>query len=126
MAAPVPDTAQASTAPATIRVFVRMTIDLSCSRAGQYTPGSAWVSSQLFLRRRRLRRLLAQFAVHQLFDELDALELHQLRVRLDAAIQRHGDLPRPRESVRIFDRRLVPDVIGAAHRVTLGHFQLVA
>src|SRR5690349_11071650 len=38
----------------------------------------------------------AQRSVHQLFDELHALVLEQLLVRLDAAVERHADRPRAR------------------------------
>src|SRR5687768_5847523 len=69
---------------------------------------------------------LSILAVHQLFDELDTLELIQPRVRIDVAIQRHPDLPRPAEGLRIFDGRFVPQVIGTLRRVTLDDFQLIA
>src|SRR5204863_469593 len=59
----------------------------------------------------------------QLLDELDALEFHQLRVPLDAAIQREADLPRLRERIGILDRRLVHQVILRDARVTLGDLQ---
>ena len=52
-------------------------------------------------------RLLPQMPVHQLLRELDALVFHQLHVRLTASIERHADLPRPREDFRILDRGLV-------------------
>src|SRR5687767_12291295 len=107
-------------------VFVRMAINLSLSCVPAISLGDAWFSAMGFgdgfsawhslLRR---RRLLAQIAVHQFLHELDALELQQLRVRLDAPIQRHADLPRPRERTRILQRRLVPDVVPAAQRPAL-------
>ena len=46
-------------------------------------------------------RVLAQVAVHQLFDELDALELAEPRVGVHVPIQRHAHRPRPRERLRI-------------------------
>src|ERR1043165_5797670 len=49
-------------------------------------------------------RLLAPLPVHQLLDELDALEVHQLRVLLEAAVERHADLPRLRERPPILHR----------------------
>ena len=56
--------------------------------------------------------VLAQVAVHQLFDELDALELAEPRVLVDVPVERHADRPRPRERLRVVDRRLVLDVVG--------------
>ena len=52
-------------------------------------------------------RVLAPLSVHQLLDELHALELHQLRVSLDPAVERHADLPGLREGLRVLDRGLV-------------------
>ena len=68
--------------------------------------------TDLHVRRGRTRRSprqrgLTPLAVHQLLDELDALEFHQLRVPLDPAIQREADLPRLGERVRILDGRFV-------------------
>ena len=40
--------------------------------------------------------------------------------------ERHRDGPRPREDIRIVDRRLVADRVGIDHRVALGHAQRVA
>src|SRR5580704_1288312 len=65
------------------------------------------------------QRLLAPFAVEQLFHELDAFEIHDLRVLLLAAVERHAHLPGSREDFRILDRRFVPDHIGAGARVAL-------
>src|SRR4029077_15047288 len=53
--------------------------------------------------------LFPQVAVHELLDELVAAELEELHVRLDAPVERHGDPPRPREHVGIFDRHVVLD-----------------
>src|SRR6202140_312483 len=66
-----------------------------------------------------LHRPLAQMAVQHLFGELDALELEQLCVLLDAYVQRHADLPRPRKHLVVLDRGLVIDVVRAGHRETL-------
>src|ERR1700682_3828452 len=66
------------------------------------------------------QRILPPLPVQQFLDELDALELHQTRVPLDAPIQRHADLPRPGEGVWVRDGRLVHQVIWRDTRVTLG------
>src|SRR6266487_2315744 len=71
-------------------------------------------------------RLLAPLSVHQLFDELHALEVHQLRVLLDTTIERHAHLPRAREDLGIVDGRFVHHHIRARARVTLHHVQLLA
>src|ERR1700682_2366918 len=73
-----------------------------------------------------LQPILSPLPVQQFLDELDALELHQTRVPLDAPIQRHGDLPRPSEGIRVRDRRLVHEVIWRDTRVALGDGHLVA
>src|SRR5207244_8782204 len=44
---------------------------------------------------------------HQLLYELDALELHQLRVLLLSAVERHLNLPGACKHLRILDRHLV-------------------
>src|SRR5262245_45212949 len=48
--------------------------------------------------------LLAPLAVHQLFDEFDTLEFHELRILFPPPIQRHAHLPWTRKNVRIVDR----------------------
>src|SRR3954470_8677894 len=81
-----------------------------------------WLSPGLL----RRQRLLAPLAVHQFLDEFDALEVEQLRVLLDAAVERHADLPRPRESLRILDRRFVGNDVRAGAREPLDDVQLIA
>src|SRR5215471_13439599 len=51
-------------------------------------------------------------AVDKIADELLALEVAELHVRLDAAIQRHADRPRAGVDVWILDCRLVRKMIG--------------
>ena len=42
-------------------------------------------------------------AVHEILDKLHALELQQLRILFHVAIERHADLPWPREHLSVFD-----------------------
>ena len=70
--------------------------------------------------------LLPQVPVHQILDELDAPEFQHLRVRLDAPVERHAHLPGPRKHLRILDRDLVVQRLGAARREALHHVQRVA
>src|SRR5205823_2244751 len=65
------------------------------------------------------QRCFAQISVHELLDEFIAAELEELDVRFDTTIERHRDLPRPREHVGVFDRHLVPDDVGRHHGVAL-------
>src|SRR5713226_79968 len=58
-------------------------------------------------------RLLAKRSVHQLFNELHALEFQELRVLFQAAIERHTHLPRSRKYLQIFDSDLVQQGVGA-------------
>ena len=44
----------------------------------------------------------------------------------DVAVERHGDLPRPREDLRVLDRRFVLDVIRLRHGVALGDLERFA
>src|SRR5207244_12802376 len=64
--------------------------------------------------------------VHQFLHELYAFEVEELRVLLDAAIERHADLPRPRERVRILDRGFVRDDVGTRARQAFHDVQLIA
>ena len=68
---------------------------------------------------------LLVFSEDQILHELLALELAKLHVRLDAAVQRHADLPRTRVHVRILDRGLVPEVIGPGPRDAFDDMQAV-
>src|SRR5688572_18046983 len=63
--------------------------------------------------------LLLQVPVEQLFGELHALELEQLHVRLERAVERHAALPRPPERLRVRHRGFVDERVLALQRVTL-------
>src|SRR5204863_6429306 len=60
-----------------------------------------------------------------LFDKLHALVLDELRVFLEAAINRKADLPRPRVELWIFDRRFVADRVWTDQCVALDDVQLL-
>src|SRR5437762_4110344 len=64
-------------------------------------------------------------AVKEIADELFALELAELHVRLDAPIERHADRPRARVDVRVFDGRLIRKVIGVHPADALHNVQAV-
>ena len=49
--------------------------------------------------------------IDNIFREFDALEFQDLCILLDPAIQRHADLPRPREYIRVFDSGFVVQMI---------------
>ena len=66
-------------------------------------------------------RVLAEVPVHELFDELDTLELPESSVGVDVAVERHADRPGLGERLRVVDLRFVHDVVAADHRVPLGH-----
>src|SRR5262245_58857919 len=68
-------------------------------------------------------RLLAQPAVHELFDELDAAVLEQLRIWLQPSIERHRELPRFGEHVWILDGHLVVDRVLRDGSEALRHMQ---
>src|SRR5262249_18013930 len=87
---------------------------------------SALLSTSIrFVLRSASQRFLAPLAVQQLFDELDALEVHQLRVLLEATIERHRDLPLPGKDLWVFDRRLVADHIRRGPRIAFDDMELV-
>jgi hypothetical protein len=44
---------------------------------------------------RSLAGLFGKFAIHQVFNELYALEFHQPGILLDMTVERHPDFPRP-------------------------------
>src|SRR5215217_5695881 len=70
--------------------------------------------------------LLPQMAVHELFGEFHARIIDDRRIRLEPAIEGHGDRPRTREHFGIFDRHFVADCISADRRITLDKMQRVA
>src|SRR4051812_47072328 len=61
--------------------------------------------------------LLPKMPVHELFRELHARIIDDCGVRLQAAIERHGDRPWTSEDLRVFDRDFVTDGIGADRRI---------
>src|SRR5262245_28490147 len=69
---------------------------------------------------------LAQMTVDTLLDVRDAVERDELRVLLHAAINRQADLPGPREHVRVFNRRVVLEMLRARRGDALDHMQRVA
>src|SRR5438128_830526 len=64
-------------------------------------------------------------SIQQFFNELYALEFHELGVVFDAAIQRHTDFPGPRKHFWILDRGFVHQGVGAARSITLHHMYSV-
>ena len=53
--------------------------------------------------------VLAQMPEKSFLRHFPALELHQSGIRLQMAVNRHADLPRPREHVLVFDGRFVAE-----------------
>src|ERR1700676_1451622 len=68
----------------------------------------------------------AQGAIQQLLGKLDADVFQELRILVHPAIQRHGDLPWPREDLGVLDRGFVRQMVGPRGRITFGHVQRVA
>ena len=68
-------------------------------------------------------RFVDEPSVHVDLGEVDALELQQAHVLLDAAIQREPDGPGPREHRVVLDRRLVLHVVRTDRRVALDDAQ---
>src|SRR5580704_1224177 len=68
---------------------------------------------------------LQQVAIQQHVGERNALMLQQLRMVVDQTIQRHLDGPGLRESLRIFQRGLIPNVVDIEKVEALGDLQLV-
>ena len=61
--------------------------------------------------------------IHELFRELDALELQDLNVLFQPPIERHADLPGPRKYFRVLDGGFIGECIRAARGVALDHTQ---
>src|SRR5262245_18965748 len=70
--------------------------------------------------------LLSKMPIHELFGELDALDLQDLSVPFQPPIERHADLPGPRKHFRVLDGGFVGQRIRAARCVALDHMQRVA
>src|SRR5881275_1937601 len=66
----------------------RAGIIVASAAAAAADPTSISNRLRMFPPRSPAQRLLAPLSVHQLLDELDALEIEQLRVLLDAPMQR--------------------------------------
>src|SRR5438132_215071 len=64
-------------------------------------------------------RLLPKFAVHQFFHKLHALEIQELHVLLLTLVQRHADLPRPREDFGVLNGRFIRDYVRTLAGVAL-------
>jgi len=71
------------------------------------------------------QRVLAQVAEECLLDELDAAEIHQHGVVLEAPVEDHAHLPRPRVHVRVGQRHLVVQRVGSNRREPLHDFKRV-
>src|SRR5437773_11392877 len=72
-----------------------------------------------------LRSRLTQMSVDQFFHELDAFELHKLHIPVDAAVQRHADLPWARKDVLVLYSRLVVQPIGTGCGDALDDMQFI-
>src|SRR5262249_5125012 len=62
---------------------------------------------------------LAEVSVEELLGELHTLVLEHSNVLFEPPVERHPDLPRPRENFGILDGRLVVHRIGTRARVAL-------
>src|SRR4029077_18666711 len=60
--------------------------------------------------------LLAKTPVHELLDEFIAAKVEKLHVRFHPTVERHGDPPRPRKNLRIFDGHFVPNDVSRHRR----------
>src|SRR4026208_54305 len=89
-------------------------------------PFSLWPPQPGRAELRLLPCLLTQVAVHQFLDELDALELEQLCALFLPAIERHLDLQRPREHLRVLDSGLIVEHIRTHRRESLDDVQRLA
>src|SRR5512138_1524444 len=69
---------------------------------------------------------LSQMPVDLLFGVRLAFEFEHAVIVVDDAVQRHADLPWPREDGRVLDRGFVAQVVRAGRRVTLGDLRVVA
>src|SRR5262245_30337585 len=89
-----------------------------------------WVTKKLSWPRFKaswlLARLLLVWAVEEFFRKLHTFEIQKLRILFDHAVERHADLPWPREYRRVFDCRLIRHVVLIHSREPLDHMQLVA
>ena len=57
--------------------------------------------------------VLAQMPEKRFFRHFLASEFHQLGIRLQTAVNRHADLPRPCKHVLIFDGRFVAERVAS-------------
>src|SRR5215475_7000361 len=69
--------------------------------------------------------ILSQVTIEHFFGEFRAFVLHDLRVALDALVERHADLPWPRKDLGVFNGGLVHDRVGAAWCIALHDMQSV-
>jgi len=69
---------------------------------------------------------LVQRRIQQVLRKFDAVEIHELRICVHAAIERELHLPRPREHLRIFYRRFIHEMVRTYRRVPFNHVQSVA
>src|SRR5262245_11469774 len=70
--------------------------------------------------------LLAKVPIHELLNELHALEFQDLRVLLQPTIKRHTELPGPREHLRVLNGGFVGERVETERRVTLDQMQGIA
>src|SRR5437016_4386907 len=70
--------------------------------------------------------LLPKVAVKSFFHHFNTSEIHKLRIRFEPAVERHADLPGPREYLRVLDGRFVTDDVGSLWGVSLDHMQRIA
>src|SRR5579862_187037 len=68
---------------------------------------------------------LVQLPIDCIFCEFYALIFEQLGVLVDYPVERHADLPRPREYFRIFDGRFVIQMVLINRSDAFVHLQLI-
>src|SRR5258708_29191772 len=90
-----------------------------CAETRAHNPVASAIAMTVCFMALFRERLLAPLAVEQFLDELDPFEVHQLRVLVATTVERHADLRRLGEHLRIFDRGLVVDNVPRHPRVRL-------
>src|SRR5437773_1637600 len=70
--------------------------------------------------------LLANMSIQKLLCKIDAGIFHELSIGLQAAVERHRNPPRPRESIGVLDRDFVMNGIGRHRREALSKVEISA
>src|SRR5262245_58977520 len=104
----------------------RIAVDVALVRCLSFRNSARYVDSHRVTGPLSDQLLLAEVPENRFLGHFLAPEFHQLCVWLNAAVDWHADLPRPREHLRVVECRFVPERVATDRRISFDDTERIA